>query len=532
MTSEITAAVPTGPGVRMGFITMLERLAAGPRRDCEALRFEDERVTFAELRDRSYAVANGLLDAGVVKGDRVAVLLRNGLEWFELLFAIAEIGAICTPVNVLLKPSEIAYLCEDADARVFVVDQAGSDSVEAANIAPDIVIGVGGAAPAVSGAAHVPYERLRLGAAEPTGVRISLDDPLVLYYSSGTTGLPKAAVQTHNNVLWNAFSQVLDLKLSADDAFLVVPSLSWAAGFHSMTLPCMWAGGRLVILPTGGATVEKIIATAAAAEVTRTFLVPTLLRKLLASPETLQQLRDSSVRWIITGAEPVPLSVIEALHAALPGLDLVQGYGMSEFPAVACVLDAPDAVTHAGSAGRPVSICRLAVEQLDGTISDHGEGEVLLQSPATMVGYWNRPEETAAALAGGWLHSGDIGTIDADGYLTITGRKKDMIISGGLNVYPSETESIIQSIDGIRETAVVGFPDERLGEVPVAIVVMDDDVSELVIPRCRELLATYKVPKHVVVRDTPLPRNANGKVLKRELRPWLVEQAQLLGLPG
>jgi len=515
-------------GVRAGLMTMLERTAAGPRGTCEAVRFQGERLTYEELRDRSYSVANGLLEAGVGKGDRVAVLLRNGFEWFELLFAIAEIGAICVPVNVMLKPTEIAYLCGDAQARVLVVDPAGSEAVEKAGVGPEIVIGVGGARPVVPGARYVDYEDLRAGAPVPTGTVVALEDELVLYYSSGTTGQPKAAVQTHDNVLWNALAQVLDLKLTTDDAFLVVPSLSWAAGFHTVTLACLWIGARLVILPTGGSTIEKVIGVVAEEDVTHAFLVPTLLRQLLASPECQRQVQESSLHWVVTGAEPVPLDMITAIAQALPGCSIVQGYGMSEFPCVVCILGAEDAIRRAGSAGRPVSICRLAVEQLDGTISDTGEGEVLVRSPATMIGYWNRPEETAAAFAGGWLHTGDLGRIDDEGFLTITGRKKDMIISGGLNVYPSETETVIHAMDGVREAAIVGVPDARLGEVPVAIVVLDrDEVADAVIPHCRELLAGYKVPKRVMIHAEPLPRNANGKILKRELRPWALARLEL-----
>lgn len=521
------SGMPAGAQARTGLITVLERTACGPRGDCPAVTFEGETLTYRELLDRSYAVANGLAAAGVRKGDRVAVLLRNGIEWFELLFAIAEVGAICAPVNIFLKPNEIEYLCSDAEARVLIVDQAGADAVTAAGVAPDIVVGVGGAAPEVPHARHFEYERLRATAEpRPTGAPVTMHDPLILYYSSGTTGLPKAALQSHDNILWNAVSQIPDMTITPAEVYLNVPSLSWAAGFHSSTLPCLWVGAHVIVMPSGGATVEKIIATAAAHGVTRTLLVPTLLRQLLASPDCQRQLLESSLRWIITGAEPVPLNVIQALAEALPGVRIVQGYGMSEGPALACVLDADDAISHAGSAGRPVSVCRMAVELPDGTITDRGEGEVLIRSPATMIGYWNRPEETAAALAGGWLHSGDIGVIDGDGYLTITGRKKDMVISGGLNVYPSEVENVIGALPGIRESAVVGLPDDRLGEVPVAIVVLDEDerAAERVIPRCRDLLAGYKVPKRVVVREDPLPRNANGKVLKRELRPWLVDR--------
>jgi acyl-CoA synthetase (AMP-forming)/AMP-acid ligase II len=512
-------AIPTG------FMTVLEKLATGPLAEREAWRFEDQAVSFRELRDRAYRIANGLSDARVRKGDRIAILLRNCLEWVELFHGIAEAGAVCTPVNVLLRPAEITYLCEDSEANVFVVDRHGVEALEQSGARPDLVIAVGGAQPSIEGATVIAFEDLYAGAAEPNPEPPSGDDILVLYYSSGTTGLPKAAIHTHENVVWNSFAQIVDLEMKPEDTFLVVPSLSWAAGFHSCTFSCSFAGGRCVLMPTGGMSVDRIVETAQKQGVTRTFMVPTLLRQLLASPEALQGVRDSKLRWIVTGAEPVSREMMEGLIEELPECSLVQGYGMSEFPTVACVLQPQHAVDHAGSAGRAGAGVRMAIETPEGVIADSGEGEILLRSRATMLGYWNRPEETEAAFQDNWFHTGDIGDLDEEGFVTITGRKKDMIISGGLNVYPSEAEAVILAIEGVREVAVVGLPDDRMGEVPVAVVVGEGVTSDAVLDRCKEALATYKAPKRAWVRDEALPRNPNGKVLKRELRPWVAEQA-------
>jgi acyl-CoA synthetase (AMP-forming)/AMP-acid ligase II len=507
------------------FTTILEKLAGGPLAHREAWRFEDQAVDFVELRDRAYRIANGLAAEGVARGDRIAVLLRNSLEWVELFHGIAEAGAICTPVNVLLRPAEIAYLCEDAEAAAFIVDEHGVEALESSGVTPKLVIAVGGAEPEVEGSRVIPFERLYEGAAEPNPDPPRGDDNLVLYYSSGTTGLPKGAVHTHENVVWNSFAQIVDLQMTPEDTFLVVPSLSWAAGFHSCTFSCYFAGGRCVVMPTGGMTVERIVGTCQAQGVTKTFMVPTLLRQLLASPEALQGVRDSNLRWVVTGAEPVSKAMIEALIAELPECSLVQGYGMSEFPTVATVLQPEHAVSHAGSAGRAGAGTRMAIQTPEGEIAEEGEGEILLRTRATMVGYWNRPEETEAAFEEGWFHTGDIGSLDAEGFVTITGRKKDMIISGGLNVYPSEAEAVILALDGVREVAVVGLPDDVLGEVPVAVVVGEGVTADHVLDRCREVLAGYKSPKRAWVRGDALPRNPNGKVLKRELRPWVAEQA-------
>jgi acyl-CoA synthetase (AMP-forming)/AMP-acid ligase II len=513
--------------VPAGLMTTLEKVASGPYGEREAWLYNDESVTFVELRDRCYSIANGLKAAGIGKGDRVAVFMRNCMQWVELFYGIAELGAVCVPVNVLLRPNEIKYLCEDADIDAFVVDLAGVERFEQAGARPRVVIGVGGAEPSIPGARTVPFVQLRDGAPTPNPDPPQKEDLLVLYYSSGTTGLPKAAIHTHDTVVWNSFAQIVDQGWSADETYLVVPSFSWAAGFHSQTLACSFTGGRCVVMPTGGVTVEKVVDLCRRTGVTRTFLVPTLIRDLLASPAALQGVRESKLNWIITGSEPIDRATLVKLKAELPDVLLLQAYGMSEFPTVTTMLHPEYAVERVGSAGRASSTLRLAVELPSGEIVDRGEGELVFRSRASTIGYWNRPEENERVFKNGWLHTGDVGVIDDEGFVTITGRTKDMIISGGLNVYPSETEAVIVQMDGVVEVAVVAMADARLGEVPAAVIVPGEGVPSeaTVIAHCRELLASYKVPKRVFFYETPLPRNSNGKLLKRELRPWVAELA-------
>ena len=513
----------------MNLFQMLERTARSHRGDSRAITFEGDERSFTTVRDRSLRLARGLHGAGVRPHDRVAVLMGNRHEWPETLFGLAALGAVCVPVNVLLTGREVRHVCSDSEVRALIVDELGEPKLEEIGELPELVIAVGDAD---AGATALAYEELpeRDLPPQPGG-----DDVLIHYYSSGTTGLPKAAVHTHENVLWNSFGQIVDIGLGPDVRYLVVPSLSWAAGFHNLVLGLVFTGGSSVLMPTGGLTVERIVDALEREQATHVMLVPSLLRQIGADEEALKRLRDTQLRWIVTGAEPVPAPLIELLMEALPETQVCQGYGMSEFPTIATLLRPEEALEHAGSAGRPLSHTDVAVQLDDGTIADAGRGELLMRSPATMVRYHGMPEETEAALADGWLHTGDLVEVDEQRYVTIVGRTKDMIISGGLNVYPKEIEDVLATQPGVAEVAVVGVPDEHYGEAPVAVLVPleGEDIDHAAIESaCATHLASYKRPRAVLQYDGPLPRNPTGKLLKRELRPWAATEVGRGTPPG
>lgn len=507
--------------------SILDRSADAHYGGDHAITFDGRSRTFAALRGRALRLAAGLQRHGIKHGDRVAVMLANGHEWPEVLFGLAALGAVCVPVNVLLTAPEIAHVCADSEARWLIVDKRGEEGLAGLGSLPDTVITVG-AVEVPAGCRTLSYERLLAdGAGESIGHGPRLEDDFILYYSSGTTGLPKAAVHSHNGVLWNSFAQIPDLGLSRDVVYVVVASLSWAAGFHNLMLALSWIGGRSVLMPTGGMTPDRLMTTIEREGGTHTMLVPSLLRQFTDDRAILERMRRSTLRWVVTGAEPVPRPLIELINDELPDCTVCQGYGLSEFPTIATLLAPEEALAHHGSAGRPLSHSQVAVQTDGGERLASGLGELLIRSPATMRGYHNRPVETREAFADGWLHTGDLASIDADGFVSIVGRTKDMIISGALNVYPKEIEDVINGLPGVLETAVVGVPEERFGEAPVAVIVRSPGAEvdiALVQAACRDQLASYKRPRWVLIRDEPLPRNPTGKILKRVLRPWAASE--------
>jgi fatty-acyl-CoA synthase len=482
---------------------------------------------YGELNERALRLANALQGLGVAPGDRVAVLMGNGHAWPETLFAVSALGAVCVPVNVLLNGREVAHVVSDSGATTLIADKVAQKALAELPALPERLIRVG-QLETPEGGHWRDFEALvgRAQALAPAGERPRPQDPVMIYYTSGTTGLPKGAVHSHSGVLWNSYHQIADVGLSRDDVYLLVPSLSWSAGFHDVMLALMWIGGRTVMLPTGGTTIERIVDAVEAEQATHVLLVPTLLKMLIATPDAIDRLRRTRLRRILTGGEMVPPSVIETLNESLPACRVTQIYGMSEFPLMMTVMSSEDSLAYPDRTGKASSIVTLGIRTEDGTISDTGSGEVLVRSPATMLGYHGQAEATAQALEGGWFRTGDTGVLDDEGYLTLTGRAKDMIISGGMNVYPREIENLIHGVEGVREVAVVGVSDARWGEVPVAVVVGDDAaaIERAVRVACAQL-SSYKRPQQVIVRHEPLPRTPTGKVLKRELRPWANEQA-------
>ena len=482
--------------------------------------------SFHDLQSRALRLANGLLGLGIVPGTRVGVLMGNRHEWPEALFGIAAVGGICVPINVLLRGIEVGYVCDDSGIEALIVDERGAPALAEMPRLPQTIITVGRVEVPEHVERVVAFEDVvSNGRAEPPDVTFGAESPVMTYYTSGTTGRSKGATHSHQGITWNTFHQVFDLGVQPDDRYLVVPSLSWAAGFHDVFLALMWQGGTNILMPTGLVSIEGIIDQVVEHRATHTLLVPMLLRQLATEPELLARLRSSDLRWVLTGAEPVPAALTNELNDALPACSVVQGYGMSEFPLIAALLKPDEAVEHAGKAGRPTSITSLAVRTADGDIQETGEGEILTRSPAAMLGYHNMPEATAEAFRDGWFHTGDTGRIDEEGFLTVTGRKKDMIISAGINIYPREIEDLIIAELGIRDVAVVGVPDEKWGEVPVLVLLGEDDGRAARIEEvCAARLSRFKQPKVIIHRSEPFPRTPNGKLLKRELAPWAAEQ--------
>jgi long-chain acyl-CoA synthetase len=477
--------------------------------DREALVCENERVTYAEFERRSNQLAAVLHERGVRAGDRVLMLVENGLAWPLASVAVMKLGALVVPVSTRLTVPEIAFLVGDAEPRVLVYSGALRETAMGALAGSTaVVLAVSELEAAAAAASEAPWP-----------VPNDSDDCMI-GYTSGTSGTPKGAITTHNNFVLTAFLNNFDYGLSERDRILVTTPFAHRTAiarlYNALTL-----GATLIVMPRFDAA--ETLATIVRERVSVTGLVPTVARMLLdaidggATPY-------AGLRMMISVGEAFPVELKKRLFATLPNIKLSSALAMTETFGAA-VLTSEDQIAHAGSAGRPVPGVEVMLADDAGREVPTGEvGEILVRSGVPgaelmMRGYWRRPQETAELLRDGWLLTGDMGRFDADGYLYMVDRKKDMILSGGLNIYSKEVENAILSHPAVADAAVVGTPDPKFGEAVVAFVQVKDGarVSESeIIDHCRAHIASYKKPKYVLFES--FPKNAQGKALKKELR--------------
>jgi fatty-acyl-CoA synthase len=505
-----------------GGLTLPLRRHARVNGNSIALRTPGRDVSYRDLDSEINRVAAGMANVGLGHGGKVAIFMANSVEWLVAYLATARIGAIVAPINVLASSSEADDILSEIECDVLVTTPELYARCSH-DIARWTVIVGPSEEPQYDNQLHWA-SLFEHGSFDGPGPAAS--DIASLYYSSATTGRSKAAVGLHTDITLNSMQQVIELGLTSNDVHLVTASMSWAAGLHGVTLATLYAGGTIVLPELGAMTADKLASAIAEWRPTTVILVPTLLRRLVEDSEALGRLQQSNLRLILTGSEPVPLPLFERVTEELPDVEVMQGYGMSEFPMLITLLRPEHAAERVGSAGLPTMFTELALLQDDGTRVETGEGEILLRTPATMRRYWKRPEETEIGMSDGWLHTGDLGRIDADGFLWITGRAKDLIITGGLNVAPLEIEKVLTRALAGREVAVVGVADPEYGERIVAVFGGEEPVdSDEMAGICKETLPSYKVPREFYTFGDELPKGPTGKMLKRAIRPWAQDRS-------
>ncbi|WP_127781940.1 fatty-acid--CoA ligase FadD5 [Rhodococcus sp. X156] len=483
-----------------------------------ALRFEGAATSWSELDGRVTAFADALSRRGVGFGDRVLIVMLNRPEYLEVVLATNLLGAIAVPVNFRMTPPEIAFLVQDSGARAVVADALLAPLVakvreQVSELEVSITVG-GPAEGDVLG-----YEQLltETGAAHAP-VDVPDDTPALIMYTSGTTGRPKGAVLTHANLQAQAFTCIRALQMHGTDevGFCAAPMFHIAA--LGSLAPSLLLGVPTVVHPTGAFDPGQLLDVLEAEGVTTLFLVPVQWQAVCA--EQAARPRQLQLRVISWGAAPASDTVLRAMAETFPEALNVAVFGQTEMSPITCVLDGEDALRKLGSVGRVIPTIQARV--VDDEMNDvrPGEvGEIVYRGPTLMQGYWQNPQGTADAFHGGWFHSGDVVRQDEEGFVFVVDRKKDMIISGGENVYCAEVENVLYEHPQIAEVAVIGRPDERWGEVPVAVAAVTG--GELTITELSAWLDTrlarFKHPKDLVVVDA-LPRNASGKVVKGELR--------------
>lgn len=486
--------------------------------DAEALSFDGNDYTYEEFDEAVERVACALAGLGVAKGDRVALMSTNSDRFVLAFYATHRLGAIFVPINPSSAPPEIEYLLSDSGAIVFLFDPALRAAVDAT-----ISIGLPESCRRVvalgTSGDHLDLFALAAdGGSSRPDVDVSEDDDALILYTSGTTGKPKGALFDHHRSMWVGVNVIATCGMRVGDRFLHVAPLFHAAELCIMLMPGTMIGAKHVILSGFDPTV--VADTMESERITMFFGVPTMFQFLLKVPGLAE--RDLSAwRTGLFGAAPMPASAVEALVSTLPHVDFMQLCGQTEGGPGGIYSDAAQVRARPDASGRqalPFTECRV-VDTSGNDVEPGGTGELLLRGETIMKGYWNRPEATAETIVDGWLHTGDLARLDADGYMTLVDRIKDMIITGGHNVYSVEVENALAAHPDIADCAIVAKPHAEYGESIVAVVtpvegatITLDEIKEF----CRARVSHYKVPHDLIIRS--IPRNPSGKIMKHVIR--------------
>ncbi|RHW28574.1 long-chain fatty acid--CoA ligase [Nocardioides immobilis] len=493
--------------------------------DKKAIVVDGRTLTWSDVDERALRLANHLISGGLAKGDRVLVIARNTVEWPEVVFALAKAGFIAVPVNIRLAADELAYVRDDSGARAAVIhsDQVERFGAELKNL--DVVLEIGGST------VGTDYESALASSAttDPRPADLVPDDPQFILYTSGTTGRPKGVVNTHRGMLAQVVDTSIVTEANRSDVYLATTPF-FTAGGMVRTLSWTYLGQTMVIHHRFDP--QAVIDEIERSGITFTTFIPTMLQRTLRILEEGPPRDMSSLRRISYGSAPVPPGLAEKAMNLL-GCDMQQRYGLTECGGQATILTPQDhrdmvagKTSVMTSCGQETPMCSIRIVDEDGNELPTGEiGEIVMVSDASAVGYWNMPEATAKTFRPDGLWSGDLGFLDEERYLHVTGRKTDMIISGGFNVYPGEIERVIGHHADVELVAVVGVQDPEWGETPVAVIVPRGDVDRDALAAdlqvlCREKLAGYKQPRRFEFA-TDFPLGPAGKILKREIAAQL-----------
>ncbi|MEE4146351.1 MAG: long-chain fatty acid--CoA ligase [Halieaceae bacterium] len=477
------------------------------------------RLTFAGLNELANRCCSAMTGLGLEPGDRAALLMQNCVEFVALFYAAAKLGIVVVPLNTRLTPSELSFILSDSGTKALFYGAECGELTRGIKANKDHPLGI------------TTWVRVRPGEGEDPGLEALLeqatdaepdvvrggDDNLFIMYTSGTTGLPKGVVHTHETISWAALSWATTMDIRYRDRSLLPLPMFHVAALTSVITGAV-GGGTIISMPNfDPMAVWSLIREE---RVTTGGSVPAILNFMRQVPD-FATFDSEHFRCFITGAAPMPKALIEIYNEK--NMQVVQGYALTETGGGGSFLLNEYALSKIGSAGAPAMFTEIRVRDSEGNISSRGTGEVVIKAPFVMKEYWNRPEATAEAFDNGWFRTGDIAEIDEDGFIFIKDRIKDMIISGGENIYPAEVENVIIAHPAVTEVAVIGLPDEKWGEIACAIVVgnQDETSEEDIIACCAGKLSRYKLPKKVIFIEA-IPRNPAGKVLKRVLREQFI----------